>query len=65
VEFAGGVGQGMMECDRAEGGVCKASAEVGPEQGPGGAIVRGKRPEGDKKEDGIKANKRGEAASSS
>ena len=65
LKFADGVDQRMIELYRPAEGASKASADVGPEQGPRGAILKVKRPEGDKKEDGIKTDKRGDAASSS
>jgi hypothetical protein len=55
----------MIEMHRRAEGAPKASADIGPEQGPRGATLKVKRPEGDKKEDGIKTDKRGDAASSS
>ncbi|KEJ91073.1 hypothetical protein [Sulfitobacter donghicola] len=64
-KFADGVDQRMLEIHRPDALPMAAPKQAGPDEGPLGTIMKVRKPEGEKKEDGIKTNKRGDAASSS
>ncbi|AXT35618.1 hypothetical protein D1820_11885 [Phaeobacter sp. LSS9] len=64
-KFADGIDQRMLEIHRPVEKTVAATEDRGPDEGPLGTIMKVKKPEGEKKEDGIETNKRGDAASSS
>ncbi|WP_394198889.1 hypothetical protein [Litoreibacter albidus] len=64
-KFADGVDQRMLEIHRPTEALSATEIGTGLDLGPSGSTLKIKKPQGEKKEDGIETNQRGDAASSS